>query len=1528
MPCAVILTALPVEYLAVRAHLSNLQEETHSQGTIYECGKFVANGQGWEVGIVEIGAGNSGAALEAERAISYFAPNVILFVGVAGGIKDVALGDVVASTKIYGYESGKAEQRFKPRPEIGLSAYSLEQRARAEARKGDWLQRLSFVPELTPRVFVAPIAAGEKVIASTQSEVFQFLHESYGDVIAVEMEGLGFLEAAQANQRVSAIVIRGISDLIYNKIEADQGGYQVIAVRHASAFAFELLAKLKIGSQDLRESHQENTILDTNSQQRQRLERTPFQVPPLPSHFVERPEISRDLKSHLLEANTTTGTLVVSAIHGLGGIGKSTLAAALAHESDVLNRFPDGIFWATLGQQPDVLSLLTSWVQALGDYDFRPTNIEAASRHLCSLLHKKAALLVVDDVWNVDHVLPFRVGSSKCRVLITTRIADIAGVVGATLYNLDVMTEAQALALLEGRIKRNLKHVERKHAQALAEAVEYLPLALELAAAQVTDGIPWTELLDDLQAEIARLDILDLPGAEEANDEITRKKLSLLASFNLSLWRLSQEKRQKFAWLGVVPEDVTLTQGMVTTLWETDVRKARGTLRYLRDKALLLEAVPLADGTRTYRLHDLLHDLSRRLLTSPPLPEREGDLPGLGLTLAKAHAAMLERYRKFTKASLWHHLSDDGYIYNYLTWHMEQAGWEDDLYALLKEQTSEGKNGWYQARDRLGQIAGYLTDVTRAWKLAEDAFTKHKSLNAIGLQVRYALITASLNSMANNISPDLLEALVEKKIWTAEQGIVYARQKPDMTQKSLTLVMIAPYLPETEMGKIYREALTTAREQDGYYYGREAALSRLQKLIINEYTKTLVERVPNCPESLLQEALAIIRMFKGNQKLFGLSMLVPYLSASQSEVVTQELLKASRKLLEQDENIFAQHRIVKQCLFDTELRELAPYLPKQLRQILSREVQIILDRNYSFLQEGNSLDSRHHRQQVAGRTSLHYLENLLSSRLQEPELEEVISEIQEAMSQLRQNFEQLLGSGYLENLLSSRLQRPELKEVINKIEVLESSSAWNQYLYDLKKRLTDSQSKQLLRENIALPREIKNESQLQAAVIEARLLQDQTDIATTLVAISSHLSESLLEEILVAVLSLQNEDEQIELLVFLASYLSEPLLSKALTAVQAIKNENSRVAALIGLSPFIQNLLSEKALIIAKELKDEELRERALINLIPQLPNSLQVTVFEETLAEIQARCEKRWLVERAESMQGGIRIKDVKELQVETLINLTFLLPEPFKEKLLREASYIARDIKDKTSRTIAIRLLIPHLLRPQLEELLPTVKALRDEFLLTDMIVKLAPDASESLLKEGLKAAQTIVNSAKKAKKMIGDQELNAHSHKAKVLAKLAPYLKDLLLEEALIAAREIKYEEPRISALAALACYLQNPQKERVLEEVFKFIYDQKWGFNGDFLKREILIEVAPHLSNKLLKNAFTIVDTIDHRSSRIEALAILVCCLPESQRKRVFLEKIWTKNFTLRGIYAIELVELKSSLPESLLALSFRLCRANI
>jgi nucleoside phosphorylase len=244
-PRAVVLTALSLEFNAVTRRLSSISEVVHPAGTIYSRGLLRGMAGEWEVFVVEVGPGNAPAAVEAERAINHFAPDVALFVGVAGGIKDVSLGDVVVATKVYGYESGKAKaQRFLPRPDVARTSYRLEQRARAEARRPSWSQALNseMRPNGAPRVLVGPIAAGEKVVSSSRSHVATFLQEWYSDALAVEMEGRGFLEASHSNS-LDAAVIRGISDLLTGKSTADRQGWQMRAADSAAAFAMHLVSE-------------------------------------------------------------------------------------------------------------------------------------------------------------------------------------------------------------------------------------------------------------------------------------------------------------------------------------------------------------------------------------------------------------------------------------------------------------------------------------------------------------------------------------------------------------------------------------------------------------------------------------------------------------------------------------------------------------------------------------------------------------------------------------------------------------------------------------------------------------------------------------------------------------------------------------------------------------------------------------------------------------------------------------------------------------------------------------------------------------------------------------------------------------------------------------------------------------------------------------------------------------------------------------------------------------------------------------
>lgn len=242
----VVITALGIEYEAVTERLSDVTRVRHPKGTEYEIGNRPINGRRIRAAVVEIGAGNVGAAVETERAIEYFDPSSVVFVGVAGGLKDVKLGDVVVGTKIYAYEVGKAGEKFKTRPEVANCSYEMVQLARTVRRGVRWREIVSETSVQAPNgrepeVFVGAIAAGQKVVGSRRAEVFRRLRDNYSDALAVEMEGYGVGRAVYANQALPFVVVRGISDLVEGKAKADIAGWQESAALNASGFFCALL---------------------------------------------------------------------------------------------------------------------------------------------------------------------------------------------------------------------------------------------------------------------------------------------------------------------------------------------------------------------------------------------------------------------------------------------------------------------------------------------------------------------------------------------------------------------------------------------------------------------------------------------------------------------------------------------------------------------------------------------------------------------------------------------------------------------------------------------------------------------------------------------------------------------------------------------------------------------------------------------------------------------------------------------------------------------------------------------------------------------------------------------------------------------------------------------------------------------------------------------------------------------------------------------------------------------------------------
>ncbi|MEO1391347.1 MAG: NB-ARC domain-containing protein [Cyanobacteria bacterium J06634_5] len=923
--------------------------------------------------------------------------------------------------------------------------------------------------------------------------------------------------------------------------------------------------------------------------------RVPLQMPPLPDHFVERPEPQAAVRAQLLCENDKGGTLVVSAIYGLGGIGKSVLASKLTHEQAVQDYFADGILWVTLGQNPDILPLLSGWIQALGDHDYKPTAIESASNHLRTLLYDKCILLVVDDVWNPAHLEPFRVGGDKSRVMVTTREARIPD---ADLHRLDVMDEDQALDLMTQKIKEPLTKRARGQALAFAGRVGYLPLALELAASQIEDGVTWPELLEDFTAEVSRLEALDIYARGEMPDDEKRRKYSLLACFNLSLRQLSPEQLRQFAWLGVVPEDVSLTQAMAETLWAVSGRQAGSILRTFRAKSLVLQGAKQqgaseGDARPSYRMHDLMHDLAQQLLQQPVEPEGEDGLPGLGLSVAAAHGALLDRYGAKAETEedgrvQWHTLTDDGYIFAHLTWHMAQAQRPGAIHGLLCASNWAGRNGWYEACDAIGKPAGFVNDLGRAWGLAVDAYEATPG-KAVALLYRYGLMRASLNSLASKVPAEMVGGLVKEGYWQAAQGLAYAQQAQNPWHRAACISAIVPYMPKALLPEVlktvgqikaaaYRsyvlsklaerfpevwadvlDAIQTIQdrygqhrqETKGFSY-RALALTRIIKWLPVNYLSTALDIAQKIQDPA-DKAIALIAL------------------ATKREVLWPEVLLIIREIKDEDNRSRA-------------LRAMAQRLPELWPEALSiiREIKCEDDRS-----------------NVPNAISEH-----LSSDLW-PKALSIIHEIKD-----EDNRTDVLSE--ISEHLSSELW-PEALKITNEIKN-ESYRSWTL------RQIAEHLPSELWPEALVIICEIQDEDDRVSILSEisehlpsglwpealaiTREMKDEDNRASTLSGLSEHLPPELWPEALAITREIKDKDVRSIALSAMAHHLPE-LWSEALAITRAMKNEFYRSSALHVMAQHLPSELWSEVLMITREIKDESYRLRALHAIEEHLPSEL-----------------------------------------------------------------------------------------------------------------------------------------------------------------------------------------------------------------------------------------------------------------------------------------------------------------------------------
>jgi hypothetical protein len=823
------------------------------------------------------------------------------------------------------------------------------------------------------------------------------------------------------------------------------------------------------------------------------------------------------------------------------------------------------------------------------------------------------------------------------------------------------------------------------------------------------------------------------------------------------------------------------------------------------------------------------------------------------------------------------------YGLHFLARHLVDANLVKELQALLSVETSNQRNAWFDAKNRIGDVAGFLADVALAWQHAEDEYNCHQDPLTLGLQCRYALIISSINSLASGIQPALFSACLEAQIWTPLQAIAYARRIPVARQRIAALACLSPLLPPSLKEQASEEIVSLFSESPESY-SRGYEIARFAQQLSAPFLYRLLVKVLGLSDSLylaviegiasqlseqqLREVLSTIWMIRDRAKRSeAIANIAPHLS----EILLQEILARIRIEPEEQWEVleplvsryserlagdaFAIIRLIKQqdTLSDA-LIKFTPYLPEDFMPKVHEIASQI--KNDSWRVEILKVLSQHapaEQKEQYMHEVLTAAQNLNNSSL----CAEILIELAPFPSDAL----------WLKSL--------EIAQAIKNKENYFSSQDDDYKLMKVVRALAKQLPPSLTHNALAIARLIKRDdyraialASLAPSLVDTLRQEVLTEVLRIIETLESRLRDRPLMEVIVhlppsrhiealeIVRSTRGESYMRDMVTAIAhGNLSEELFQEVLEIVNSLKDEHFRRHALIGLAPYLPANLLTMALAMTKSF-DRESLAKFLNGLAAHLPEALiqHVLAIVHNLGSVRD-------VFPVEIVYRLVELGHIQEaLEVTAQIQYESIYKRKF--KTLQE--------------------LLPRLLeRGYYAEALQAVQTF-DGSEKINLFLNLIPQLPDSLLPKILTIPDTFF-----PKIRYGNKDLVYG--RGKLLTALVQRLPEHFWPTVLALAKGIEYDKEFAETIATLMPRVPDRLKDEI-KEILRQALENYQMINDADIRSLTLARIAPILPEPLLQEALQAARNLDNVALRSKALAQLIPLLKEPVRTEVTREAL--------------------------------------